>query len=122
MDQLKIEMNNFEFVRKAQVEEVVNNFEILITLAKQLSQHSQESISVINSCAVNFLNAFAYNLYGYFWLLLLEKAKQHEHSSLQKNRHLCEFYFDHMMPRVTANIRKVESLEHSIMAMPTELF
>ncbi len=120
VEQINSNMAEFEFVDQKLCSLVMKNFKTLIDLASVISKKSSSTLS--NSCAVNFLDAFGYNIYGYFWLLMLEKAYSSNQHSCENKQYLCNFYFDQLMPNVDLHLKRLQSFDNSIMAMPIENF
>ena len=78
---------------------------------------------MINACAVDFLDAFGYTLYGYFWLVMADKSTNNIDADFAtQKRYLSEFYIDKLLVKADYHLAQVNNGDASIMQMPAEMF
>jgi alkylation response protein AidB-like acyl-CoA dehydrogenase len=105
---------------KAMVSQV---FAELLTTANYVNDNKKTQPALVNACAVDFLDAFGYALYGYFWLLMADKASSHEDASFAAQKQfVADFYMDKLLSKSQYHLSQVNQGDKSIMAMPAEMF
>lgn len=116
-------MTSFSFVPQEQIKIMLNYFEQLLTLSNNINSKKLTQPSLLNACAVDFLNAFGYVLYGYFWLLLAEKANAANNELHIKQKLACkDFYISQILPQAIVHIKRIEAGDESIMTLNLDLF
>lgn len=120
---LKAQMRAFTHVDAIKVAAVSSRLDALVIVAESVNQQKVAQPALINACAVDFLDAFGYTLYGFYWLAMVDKVTVHEDKVFaeQKN-YLAKFYFDKLLPKADYHIAQVRAGGTSTMAMPAELF
>ena len=120
---LKAQMRSFTHVDAVKVAAVSSRLDALVVVAESVNQHKVAQPALINACAVDFLDAFGYTLYGFYWLAMVDKVTDHEDKVFaeQKN-YLAKFYFDKLLPKADYHIAQVRAGDTTTMAMPAELF
>ena len=120
---LKAQMRAFTHVDAVKVAAVSSRLDALVVVAESVNQHKVAQPALINACAVDFLDAFGYTLYGFYWLAMVDKVTVHEDKVFaeQKN-YLAKFYFDKLLPKADYHIGQVRAGDTTTMAMPAELF
>ncbi|MGI2066323.1 acyl-CoA dehydrogenase family protein [Shewanella sp. MF08487] len=120
---LKAQMRAFTHVDAVKVAAVSSRLDALVIVAESVNQQKVAQPALINACAVDFLDAFGYTLYGFYWLAMIDKVTVHEDKVFaeQKN-YLAKFYFDKLLPKADYHIAQVRAGGTSTMAMPAELF
>ncbi|PTA50249.1 acyl-CoA dehydrogenase [Shewanella morhuae] len=120
---LKAQMRAFTHVDAVKVAAVSSRLDALVVVAESVNQHKVAQPALINACAVDFLDAFGYTLYGFYWLAMVDKVTDHEDKVFaeQKN-YLAKFYFDKLLPKADYHIAQVRAGDTTTMAMPAELF
>ncbi|GIU07989.1 acyl-CoA dehydrogenase family protein [Shewanella morhuae] len=120
---LKAQMRAFTHVDAVKVAAVSSRLDALVVVAESVNQHKVAQPALINACAVDFLDAFGYTLYGFYWLVMVDKVTVHEDKVFaeQKN-YLAKFYFDKLLPKADYHIAQVRAGDTTTMAMPAELF
>ncbi|MGI1989030.1 acyl-CoA dehydrogenase family protein [Shewanella glacialipiscicola] len=120
---LKAQMRAFTHVDAVKVAAVSSRLDALVVVAESVNQHKVAQPALINACAVDFLDAFGYTLYGFYWLVMVDKVTDHEDKVFaeQKN-YLAKFYFDKLLPKADYHIAQVRAGDTTTMAMPAELF
>lgn len=102
---------------------VTELFDALLDTAMKVNEYKVSSPAIVNACAVDFLDAFGYILYGYFWLAMADAAKGHcDEEFEQQKQHLMTFYFDKMIAKADFHLSQVNSGDSATMVMPESLF
>ena len=102
---------------------VLQLFEKLINVANGVNEVKLTQPALINACAVDFLDAFGYSLYGYFWLAMTNAAHDHEDDNFkQQKQHLSRFYFDKLLAKADYHLSQVAAGDASIMDIDESLF
>lgn len=102
---------------------VLQLFEKLINVANGVNEVKLTQPALINACAVDFLDAFGYSLYGYFWLAMTNAAHDHEDGNFkQQKQHLSRFYFDKLLAKADYHLSQVAAGDASIMDIDESLF
>ncbi|WP_281213513.1 acyl-CoA dehydrogenase [Shewanella insulae] len=113
-------MTNVSDEQKALIE---TRFDALLATADTINANKLSQPALINACAVDFLDAFGHLIYGYFWLLMADKAADHQDASFSKaKQQLADFYLAKLLPKVDYHLAQVNAGDASIMAMADELF
>ncbi|MGB0894325.1 MAG: acyl-CoA dehydrogenase family protein [Parashewanella sp.] len=121
IDELKLNMENF----KVNAEKVVllnQRFESLVSIADNITQRSSSDSSIIGSNCVNYLDAFGYCIYGYFWLLMQHKSQPLANELTKSKQLLCDFYFSQILPKADAHILQLQHTKDEVMTMPETFF
>ena len=123
IDDLKCQLNDFTHIEDARKHALVALFEQLLAVAAKINDQKSTQPAVINSCAVDFLDAFGYSLYGFFWTLIANNSASLEDRDFAKQKLLlANFYFDKLLPKAEFHLAQVASGDEAIMAMPESLF
>lgn len=120
---LKTQMQSFTHVDTVKVAAVCARLDALVIVAESINEFKVVRPALINACAVDFLDAFGYTLYGFYWLAMIDKVAKHEDKIFaeQKN-YLAEFYFDKLLPKADYHLAQVKAGDISTMEMPADLF
>ena len=112
-----------QHVDAEQIAKVTGLFEKVLAAGAVINDNKLTSPALINSVAVDFLDAFGHVLYGYFWLIMSDAAVSHsdEDFSRQK-RHLSDFYINKMLPKAEYHLAQVLAGDETVMTMPESLF
>ncbi|WP_110457647.1 acyl-CoA dehydrogenase C-terminal domain-containing protein [Shewanella algidipiscicola] len=102
---------------------VASRFEALLTVAHQINDNKLTQPALINASAVDFLDAFGHLMYGYYWLLMADKAADHQNKQFsQTKQQLADFYMAKLLPKVDYHLAQVSSGDVTVMAMDEALF
>ncbi|QFU22878.1 acyl-CoA dehydrogenase [Shewanella eurypsychrophilus] len=114
---------DLQHVDAEQIAKVTGLFEKILTAGAVVNDNKLTSPALINSVAVDFLDAFGHVLYGYFWLIMSDAAVSHsdEDFSSQK-RYLSDFYINKMLPKAEYHLAQVLAGDETVMTMPESLF
>ncbi|WOT06864.1 acyl-CoA dehydrogenase family protein [Shewanella youngdeokensis] len=116
-------INQFEHVSTDDKIKVLSLFEQLLVIAADVNENKLTKPALINACAVDFLDAFGYSLYGYFWLAMTNAANDHVDSSFkQQKQKLSRFYFDKLLAKADYHLSQVAMGDAAIMDMDEALF
>lgn len=116
-------VNGFTHVSDADKTKVLGLLEQLLTVAKQVNENKLTQPALINACAVDYLDAFGYSLYGCFWLAMCDAAHDHEDDNFkQQKAHLSRFYFDKLITKADYHLSQVSKGDACIMQMDASLF
>ncbi|GIU17266.1 MULTISPECIES: acyl-CoA dehydrogenase C-terminal domain-containing protein [unclassified Shewanella] len=116
-------INGYQHVSHADKAKVLSLLEQLLDVAKQVNENKLSQPALINACAVDYLDAFGYSLYGCFWLAMLDAANDHEDDNFkQQKAHLSRFYFDKLLAKADFHLSQVSMGDASIMQMNADLF
>ncbi|MEZ9596447.1 acyl-CoA dehydrogenase family protein [Shewanella sp. 10N.261.52.F9] len=116
-------INGYSHVTDSDKAKVLALLENLIQVANHVNDNKLKQPGLINSCAVDFLDAFGYTLYGCFWLAMVDAANDHEDANftLQKTQ-LSRFYLDKLLAKADFHLSQVAHGDLSIMQMDESLF
>ncbi|QYJ95680.1 acyl-CoA dehydrogenase [Shewanella spartinae] len=110
-------------VTDAQKALITSRFDALLASGEYINANKLSNPALINACAVDFLDAFGHLVYGYFWLLMADKAADHQDESFSTaKQQLADFYLAKLLPKVDYHLAQVNAGDASVMAMAEELF
>ncbi|MCT7941811.1 MULTISPECIES: acyl-CoA dehydrogenase family protein [Shewanella] len=116
-------LNQLTHVKPEHVEVVTLRLNALLTTATYINDNKLSQPALINACAVDFLDAFGYTLYGYFWLIMADKSTDNVDTDFAtQKRYLCDFYIDKLLVKADYHLAQVNNGDASIMQMPAEMF
>ncbi|ABZ76615.1 acyl-CoA dehydrogenase domain protein [Shewanella halifaxensis HAW-EB4] len=116
-------INGYTHVADGDKAKLLSLLEQLLEVANQVNDNKLSRPALINSCAVDYLDAFGYVLYGCFWLAMNDAANDHEDESFkQQKAHLGRFYFDKLLAKADYHLSQVSQGDASIMQMDASLF
>ena len=121
-EELSQNMSQFKYVDKVKCRRISALFSGLLDIASNITAQSKSNPNVVNACAVNYLDATAYVLYGYFWLLIQEKSKHSISVDYGTKSVLCNFYFDLLLPKADLHLMQLQALDSGIMNLDEEQF
>ncbi|QYJ77326.1 acyl-CoA dehydrogenase C-terminal domain-containing protein [Shewanella acanthi] len=123
VSEIKGQMREFTNVDAVNVAAVCARLDALVDVAETINEHKTQQPALINASAVDFLDAFGYTVYAYFWLAMVDKVATHEDSIfVEQKNFLAKFYFDKLLPKADFHLAQVRAGDDSTMAMPAELF
>ncbi|MCG9696697.1 acyl-CoA dehydrogenase family protein [Shewanella sp. Isolate11] len=123
INELQTEMASFEHVSDSDKLKITQRCETLLTVAQLINDKKVAQPALINSCAVDFLDAFGHLVYGYFWLLMVEKSVDHQDPLFAKTKvQLADFYLAKLLPKVDYHLAQVSAGDAEIMAMDLTQF
>lgn len=111
-----------EFRDQQGVELVTQRLNNLIDVAEAINNDKLTRPSLLNACAVDFLDAFGFSLYGYYWLAIRDAAADMDTEYSSQKDFLCQFYLEKMLHKADASLAQARAGETSVMAMPAGLF
>jgi hypothetical protein len=121
--ELKAQMREFTQVDAVKVSAVCARLDALVNVAETINEQKLTQPALINASAVDFLDAFGFTLYGFYWLAMLDKAVGAEDKQFAEQKsYLAKFYFDKLLPKADYHLAQVRAGDTSTMAMPAELF
>ncbi|MGL4221263.1 MAG: acyl-CoA dehydrogenase family protein, partial [Shewanella sp.] len=121
--ELKAKMREFTQVDGVKVAAVCARLDALVNVAESINEQKLTQPALINACAVDFLDAFGYSVYGFYWLAMLDKVPSAEDKNFAEQKaYLAKFYFDKLLPKADYHLAQVRAGDASTMAMPAELF
>ncbi|QLE85546.1 acyl-CoA dehydrogenase [Shewanella sp. Scap07] len=98
-------------------------FDALLSTAKYINTNKLSSPALINACAVDFLDAFGYLIYGYYSVLLADRAVGHEDQQFADIKlAVAKFYMDKLLPKVDYHLAQVDAGDRAIMQVDQDLF
>ncbi|QYJ99503.1 acyl-CoA dehydrogenase [Shewanella alkalitolerans] len=110
-------------VTDAQKALITSRFDALLASGEYINANKLSNPALINACAVDFLDAFGHLVYGYFWLLMADRAADHQDASFSTaKQQLADFYLAKLLPKVDYHLAQVNAGDASVMAMAEELF
>lgn len=116
-------MREFTQVDAVKVSAVCARLDALVNVAESINEQKLTQPALINASAVDFLDAFGFTLYGFYWLAMLDKAVGAEDKQYAEQKsYLTKFYFDKLLPKADYHLAQVRAGDTSTMAMPAELF
>ncbi|WP_153914698.1 acyl-CoA dehydrogenase C-terminal domain-containing protein [Shewanella sp. TC10] len=117
------ELACLEHVSSSDKQAINSRFDKLLTIANHINDNKLSQPALINSSAVDFLDAFGYTLYGYYSLLMAERAHGHEDQEFARQKQfVAQFFMDKVLPKADFHLAQVSQGDDSIMAMPADLF
>ncbi|WP_108946575.1 acyl-CoA dehydrogenase C-terminal domain-containing protein [Shewanella halifaxensis] len=116
-------INSYTHIEAGDRARVLALLEQLLQVANQVNDNKLKQPALINACAVDFLDAFGYTLYGCFWLAMSDAAQSHEDPkfALQKSQ-LNRYYMDKLLAKAEFHLSQVKQGDVSIMQMDVALF
>ncbi|MDB2385740.1 acyl-CoA dehydrogenase C-terminal domain-containing protein [Shewanella sp.] len=119
----QIKMAAFEHVAAEDKTTMTQLFNKLMDVAKDVNDAKSTQPALVNACAVDFLDAFGYSLYGYFWLAMSNAAHHHSDNNFTRQKQqLSRFYFDKLLAKAEYHLSQVMAGDSAIMAMDEALF
>ncbi|WP_028772208.1 acyl-CoA dehydrogenase [Shewanella waksmanii] len=98
-------------------------FDALLSTAKYINANKLSAPALINACAVDFLDAFGYLIYGYYSVLLADRAVGHEDQQFADIKlAVAKFYMDKLLPKVDYHLAQVDAGDRAIMQVDQDLF
>lgn len=120
---LKAQMRAFSHVDAVKVAAVCVRLDALVIVAETINGQKVAQPALINASAVDFLDAFGYTLYGFYWLAMVDKVTNHEDTAFaQQKTYLAKFYFDKLLPKADYHLAQVRAGDTSTMVMPADFF
>ncbi|MDR6964603.1 acyl-CoA dehydrogenase family protein [Shewanella putrefaciens] len=120
---LKAQMRAFSHVDAVKVAAVCARLDALVIVAETINGQKVAQPALINASAVDFLDAFGYTLYGFYWLAMVDKVANHEDTAFaQQKTSLAKFYFDKLLPKADYHLAQVRAGDTSTMVMPADFF
>lgn len=120
---VKQQMHEFAHIDSVKIAAVSARLDAILQAAETINRQKLTQPALINACAVDFLDAFGYSLYAFYWLLMLEKATAHQDTDFSsQKRYLTQFYFDKLLPKADFHLAQVRAGDTSTMAVPAALF
>ena len=119
---VKVQLADFTNVADERKAVISNAFDALLETANNINQVKATQPALINSCAVDFLDAFGYTLYGFLWLAMQNASHQEAEEFAAQKAYLTDFYFDKLLPKAQFHLSQVNAGDRAIMAMPEVLF
>ncbi|WP_394133072.1 acyl-CoA dehydrogenase family protein [Shewanella maritima] len=102
---------------------VLSRFNAILSTASYINDNKTSQPALINACAVDFLDAFGYALYGYYWLLMADKSANHEDKQFAEQKaFVARFYLDKLLAKTDYHLSQVDQGDAAIMAMPADMF
>ncbi|GIU34216.1 acyl-CoA dehydrogenase [Shewanella colwelliana] len=112
-----------ESISDEQKAQISSRFEALLRVANSVNDNKLAQPALINACAVDFLDAFGHLVYGYFWVLMADRASNHEDAQFAATKqHLAQFYLAKLLPKVDYHLAQVSAGDATIMTMDESLF
>lgn len=90
-------------------------FAEFIEVAEWINEHKLAKPSLINSLAVEMLDAFGYLLYGFYHLWMTNVATEVGSELAKPKAAYCDFYFAKVMPRYQALLASARSGDDAVM-------
>ncbi|WP_434931897.1 acyl-CoA dehydrogenase C-terminal domain-containing protein [Shewanella sp. HL-SH5] len=110
-------------VSEKHIAAVSERLNALLVTAAYINDNKVAHPALINASAVDYLDAFGYALYGYFWLVMADKSTHHiDKDFSQQKRYVADFYMDKLLVKVDYHLSQVNQGDVSIMQMPAEMF
>ncbi|NKF50463.1 acyl-CoA dehydrogenase [Shewanella sp. WXL01] len=107
----------------ADKEAVLDRFEQIVQTAAFINDNKVAQPALINASAVDFLDAFGYTLYGFYSLLMADKAADHEDSDFKAQKaFVARFYMDKLFAKADYHLAQVNQGDSAVMSMPENLF
>ncbi|WP_298774202.1 acyl-CoA dehydrogenase family protein [uncultured Shewanella sp.] len=123
IEEHQAKMDNMLNVSPYYKKRVADLFGALLDTAMKVNGYKVSSPALVNACAVDFLDAFGYILYGYFWLAMADAAEGHSDEAFeQQKQYLMTFYFDKMIAKADFHLSQVNTGDSATMLMPDFLF
>ncbi|MGL4475814.1 MAG: acyl-CoA dehydrogenase family protein [Shewanella sp.] len=101
---------------------VKERLQALIKSGIVINQQKLESPHLVNAVAVDYLDAFGYAIYGYYWLKMSALATSETLSFKQRKQAIADFYINKLLAKSDYHLAQVNSGEHTIMAPLAEWF
>jgi len=123
IDDHKVNLAALKQTNPKYISKVTQLFDQLLDVSHSINSNKATRPALINACAVDFLDAFGYIVYGYFWCLMLDVAKSNTDKEFaQQKQYLTDFYFSKIIFKAECHLAQVAEGDESIMAMPLNMF
>ncbi|KPZ70689.1 Acyl-CoA dehydrogenase [Shewanella sp. P1-14-1] len=121
--EITAELNELQHVSAEDKSAISTRFDNLLSIASHINDNKLTQPALINASAVDFLDAFGYILYGYYSLLLADKAVGHDDANFTEQKsYVAKFYMEKVLPKADFHLAQVSRGDSAIMDMPVELF
>ncbi|WP_025820393.1 acyl-CoA dehydrogenase [Shewanella marina] len=120
IEQTKQDMAAFEHISAKHSAQLIELWQQFIDACMALNEVKLSQPNIINSCAVDSLDAFGYILYGYYLLKLQTHAATTDDAALYN--HLVEFYFNKIIFKANYHLSQLTTGDDVVMAMSADLF
>ncbi|RLV58473.1 acyl-CoA dehydrogenase [Parashewanella curva] len=120
--ELRSNISSFTNVPSPYISQLNSGFDQLINTAESIQQRVAILPAAMSSCSVNYLDAFGYCIYGYFWLEMLHHSDEVSEDFRIKKAYFCEFYFDQLFPKSNFHLQQLENLDSSMLNIPEDCF
>ncbi|QIR14621.1 acyl-CoA dehydrogenase family protein [Shewanella aestuarii] len=102
---------------------VSSRFNALLASAQFVNDNKLTQPALINATAVDFLDAFGYTLYGFYWLLMADKSSNNVDTDFShQKQYLAEFYIQKILAKADYHLSQVNNGDSSIMQVPESMF
>ncbi|WP_299792204.1 acyl-CoA dehydrogenase [uncultured Shewanella sp.] len=116
-------LSELTHAKPEEVTRVGGLFDSLLSVADTINENKTKKPALINSCAVDFLDAFGHILYGYFWLVMSDAALDHEDKEFARQKQLLsDFYVSKLLPKAEFHLAQVTAGDACVMNIEEELF
>ena len=117
------DLESMSHITLEQKQAVMQRFEVLLAVGTELNELKIERPALLNACAVDYLDAFGYSLYGYYWLAMANGAAEEPDTRFAEHKlQLARFYLAKMLPKADYHLAQVKAGDESIMTPTEELF
>ncbi|MGZ9898284.1 acyl-CoA dehydrogenase family protein [Shewanella gaetbuli] len=117
------QLNALQHTSDADKQAVITRLESLVEVADYINDNKLSQPALINASAVDYLDAFGFALYGFYWLLMADKAHGHSDSEFAAQKHyVAQFYMAKLLSKSDYHLSQVKAGDESIMSMPADLF
>ncbi|MCE9678410.1 acyl-CoA dehydrogenase [Shewanella sp. AS1] len=118
INEIKTDSAEFVHVSKAHRQQLDSYCDKLLQAALTINENKLTQPALINSCAVDFLDAFGHLTYGYFSLLMAERAGDAMEPNFSRIKMLlADFYMAKLMPKVDYHLAQIRAGDAVVMAM-----
>ncbi|WP_394205281.1 acyl-CoA dehydrogenase [Shewanella waksmanii] len=123
VDECKQQLDNLVNTQDNHKQALLQRFDALLATADTINQNKLSSPALINACAVDFLDAFGYLVYGYYNVLLSDNATDHIDTQFTATKQaVANFYMDKLLPKVDYHLAQVNAGDSAIIAPDEALF
>ena len=123
VDDIKVELASFDKIKPEDKQAVLSRLDALMQTAQFVTDNKAQHPALLNASAVDFLDAFGYTLYGYFWLAMAQQSHKVEDKNFTATKqYLADFYINKLLHKADYHLAQVNAGDSSIMGMPAELF
>ncbi|MBV7315248.1 acyl-CoA dehydrogenase family protein [Shewanella sp. NIFS-20-20] len=122
VEELLAELRELPATNPQHIKAVGQRLMALVDSAAQLNQHKLTQPNLINAVAVDFLDAFGYAIYGYYWIKMSAMAQGEPEGFYKRKQAVANFYMEKLLAKSDYHLSQVNAGSDCVMAPLEEWF